>query len=442
MPSQGVTNVANAIINKINNLISSHNNNSNAHQDIRESIPSATSELNNNSGFITSSSIPSASNTTPSADTTNGTAGTGTAWARSDHTHPKSSLYAESTHAHSDADITTLGFYGNLPQANYENPSQRQVNSAINSAMGSKEDNANKVTRLSGSSTDTQYPSAKCVYDTINDNGFITSSQIINNDNLCDYKTLIPFIDEGESISDVSFEDYDFDIMFTINPNIEESDCQGEMQIGDSSFILIGYVSPDISVFTPSGETFEFNRVLDMTSENTVKIKQDQSTNDFIFTINNQEMTNIENDAEISKNIGYIQADIGTISNFGVKACTRIMTEVNSKQECYFDGDDFVIMSNESTITKTLTIIWDDNNNARGLRPRYLQATISNITAYLSEESDWSVSVPVDTEDTYNWSVQSVLRYNAPVQTVVDNLTTVTFRIRTQPTPPTPSEPV
>ena len=104
MPSQGVTNVANAIINKINNLISSHNNNSNAHQDIRESIPSATSELNNNSGFITSSSIPSASNTTPSADTTNGTAGTGTAWARSDHTHPKSNIYAEATHEHSIED--------------------------------------------------------------------------------------------------------------------------------------------------------------------------------------------------------------------------------------------------------------------------------------------------------------------------------------------------
>ena len=76
MPSQGVTNVANAIINKINNLISSHNNNSNAHQDFRESIPSA-----------------------------------------------------------------------------------------INSAMGGKEDNANKVTSLSSSSTDTQYPSAKAVYD-------------------------------------------------------------------------------------------------------------------------------------------------------------------------------------------------------------------------------------------------------------------------------------
>ena len=100
MPSQGVTNVANAIINKINNLISSHNSNENAHQDIRESIPSATSELNNNSGFITSSSVPNPSSTTPSADTTNGSVGDGTTWARSNHTHPRSSLYAEANHTH------------------------------------------------------------------------------------------------------------------------------------------------------------------------------------------------------------------------------------------------------------------------------------------------------------------------------------------------------
>lgn len=48
--------------------------------------------------------IPSASSTTPSADTTNGSVGAGTAWARSDHTHPKSSLYAESIHGHSIED--------------------------------------------------------------------------------------------------------------------------------------------------------------------------------------------------------------------------------------------------------------------------------------------------------------------------------------------------
>ena len=113
--------VASAILGKINALIGGHNTNAQAHQDIREDIPGASS-------------------TTPSADTTSGSVGTGTAWARSDHTHPKSSLYAEASHTHpqyltSHQDIT------------------------------GKEDKSNKVTSLSSSNTDTQYPSAKAVYD-------------------------------------------------------------------------------------------------------------------------------------------------------------------------------------------------------------------------------------------------------------------------------------
>jgi len=51
-------------------------------------------------------SIPSASSTTPSADTTSGSVGTGTTWARSNHTHPKSSLYAEASHNHTASEIT------------------------------------------------------------------------------------------------------------------------------------------------------------------------------------------------------------------------------------------------------------------------------------------------------------------------------------------------
>ena len=50
-------------------------------------------------------SVPSASSTTPSADTTSGSVGVGTTWARSDHTHPKSSLYAESIHGHGIEEI-------------------------------------------------------------------------------------------------------------------------------------------------------------------------------------------------------------------------------------------------------------------------------------------------------------------------------------------------
>lgn len=139
MPSQNVTNVANAIVNKINNLISSHNNNSNAHQDIRESIPSATSELNNNSGFITSSSVPSASSTTPSADTTNGSVGTGTAWARSDHTHPKSNLYAEASHTHNTTEIRDSSAYNRI--GSDVNDTQAEINDSIDFALTNLDDN-------------------------------------------------------------------------------------------------------------------------------------------------------------------------------------------------------------------------------------------------------------------------------------------------------------
>ena len=47
-----------------------------------------------------------------------------------------------------------------------ENPVQNKV---INTALETKENVTNKVTSISSSSTDTQYPSAKCVYDIVGD---------------------------------------------------------------------------------------------------------------------------------------------------------------------------------------------------------------------------------------------------------------------------------
>ena len=41
--------------------------------------------------------------------------------------------------------------------------------SSTDTLLGNKEDKSNKVTSLSSSSTDTQYPSAKCVYDLVGD---------------------------------------------------------------------------------------------------------------------------------------------------------------------------------------------------------------------------------------------------------------------------------
>lgn len=53
-------------------------------------------------------SIPSASSTTPSADTTTGSVGDGTTWARSNHTHPKSSIYAEASHNHNISNLNNV----------------------------------------------------------------------------------------------------------------------------------------------------------------------------------------------------------------------------------------------------------------------------------------------------------------------------------------------
>ena len=51
-------------------------------------------------GKDTDTAPPSASTTTPSADANTGSYGSGTTYARSNHVHPKSSIYAEAGHNH------------------------------------------------------------------------------------------------------------------------------------------------------------------------------------------------------------------------------------------------------------------------------------------------------------------------------------------------------
>ena len=58
-------------------------------------------KLENFKRFILKS-IPLPSTNTPSSDNTNGSTGSSLEYARSDHQHPKSTLYAESVHSHND----------------------------------------------------------------------------------------------------------------------------------------------------------------------------------------------------------------------------------------------------------------------------------------------------------------------------------------------------
>ena len=137
------------------------------------------------SSQISDLSIPSASTTLPSVDTANGSYGSGTTWARSNHSHPKSSIYAEASHVHSSLDIQSptrpwSNIGDNLP----DDTTQDDINIAIDDVLTLKEDKGNKVTSLSSSSTDTQYPSAKAVYDNISpyiyDSGWVAGSTFMN----------------------------------------------------------------------------------------------------------------------------------------------------------------------------------------------------------------------------------------------------------------------
>lgn len=66
--------------------------------------------------------IPIAGNQIPSADTTNGSSGTNMDYAKSDHIHPKSTLYAEANHTHSQYLTTHQDISGklNISQTDYK----------------------------------------------------------------------------------------------------------------------------------------------------------------------------------------------------------------------------------------------------------------------------------------------------------------------------------
>ena len=77
--------------------------------------------VDNNSGEITFEDkpiIPEASTTTPLSDSTNGSIGDSNKWAKADHIHPKSNLYAESGHNHDNTYIKLSDIVTNLTTDN------------------------------------------------------------------------------------------------------------------------------------------------------------------------------------------------------------------------------------------------------------------------------------------------------------------------------------
>ena len=88
--------------------------------------------------------IPIAGNHTPSSDTTNGSSGTNMDYARSDHTHPKSTLYAEANHTHSANDLPSTMALSAHTHGNLQNDGR--VGTSDNASKNVVTDGNGKIT--------------------------------------------------------------------------------------------------------------------------------------------------------------------------------------------------------------------------------------------------------------------------------------------------------
>lgn len=124
--------------------------------------------VDNNSGEITfedKPTIPKASTTTPLSDSTNGSIGNSDKWAKADHVHPKSNLYAESGHNHDNTYIklsNTTGLVkndGTIDTTTYSTASHTHGNLQTNGVIGTS-NNANKnvITDANGKITTENKP--------------------------------------------------------------------------------------------------------------------------------------------------------------------------------------------------------------------------------------------------------------------------------------------
>lgn len=467
--------VANAILGKINALIGSHNTNEQAHQDIREDIPGASS-------------------TTPSADTTNGDVGTGATWARSDHTHPKSNLYAEASHTHSQyltshqsledyiQKSSTTGLIkndGTIDTNTYATTSS--VHTALNSAISTVNN------RISNLNTSNIISSGESLNNIGSYNSTVPQSTINSGINT-QLGTINTKISSGKYILEatraldgsrvnltinlsylttITDPSVDFSPLYVKLPNDMASTTGGVRFIikynnGNSTFptqqlygmngssgirenvlsaneiIIIGWDSNKLKLLKILGKEYstvaESGSYNDLIDKPTIPTKTSDLINDSSFLTSHQSLTGYLQTSDVKDNLTSTDTNKPLSANQGKELKTLVDGKANSththeeyiqNQECYFDGNDFVIISNEQTITKTLIVMWIDDGTES--RPRYLQASIGDITTYLSEESEWSVSIPVDAENYDSWSIPSILGYRGGMEEN-DNVTTFTFQ--------------
>ena len=95
------------------------------------------------------------------------------------------------------------------------------------------------------------------------------------------------------------------------------------------------------------------------------------------------------------------------------------------------------------TTSSSVVKIWDDDDNAHGLRPAHLRVTLSNGQSFdLNEGNNWSITVdglPAEQNGQpilYTWSEQSVPGYEFVSTTTTGNTTVFTNRYRAVVVPP------
>ncbi|MBQ8136442.1 MAG: Cna B-type domain-containing protein, partial [Clostridia bacterium] len=96
-----------------------------------------------------------------------------------------------------------------------------------------------------------------------------------------------------------------------------------------------------------------------------------------------------------------------------------------------------------TTTSVTVRKVWNDNNNAAGLRPNSLRVTLSNgMSITLNAANGWTATISnLPTEENgkainYTWREAEVLGYTQTGYTVSGTETTITNSLWSRPTPP------
>ena len=106
----------------------------------------------------------------------------------------------------------------------------------------------------------------------------------------------------------------------------------------------------------------------------------------------------------------------------------------------------FNIRNNYKPVLTSVTVrkLWNDNNDAKKLRPTSIAMTLSNgMSVVLSAQNHWTATIdnlPTKVNGqpvTYTWTEQQVLNYNLTDMVTENNVTTFTNTIWTRPEPPT-----